>query len=92
MSTPRAPESVRAHLREALRLLCKGPEGALIGPDANDPKYSEGYRARGHHEAGWRSSWIEPELRRVLAWMDGAETARDIEVFRNGMDYGKDKP
>jgi hypothetical protein len=88
VSKPRAPESVRAHLREALAMIVKGPD---CGPFAGESKeYRAGFIARGRREANWRSTWVETELRQVLAWMDGAETAHDIETYRNGLDYGKE--
>jgi Leu/Phe-tRNA-protein transferase len=91
MNKPRAPESIRVHLREALTKIVKGPScESLIGPDSDDPQFVKGFRERGQREANWRSTWVETELRQVLAWMDGAETAHDIETYRNGLDYGKE--
>ncbi len=80
----RAPECIRKRLLAALDKIAKGPScDPFFGTDG----FREGFKERGVREAIWRATWIEPELRQVLAWIDGAETATGIEIYGRGRDY-----
>jgi hypothetical protein len=91
---PRAPESFRKLLRDALFRMGNGP--ASESPD--DPfvrmesdEYRRGYAAAMSASRGWRDSWLDPNLRQVLAYLDGEYTAGEIANYSMGCNYGRNE-
>lgn len=84
----RVPVCIRERLAEALKRIDEGPSEPMRDPSKN-ADYNAGIAKGVERCAGWRHSWIEHELRQVLAWADGAETAHDIATYGAGLDYLK---
>ena len=91
---PRAPESIRKLLRDVLTKIENGP--ASEHPD--DPfvrmesaEYQRGYAAAMRANRGWRDSWLDPPLRQVLSYLDGAYTSGQITNYSMGLDYGRNE-
>lgn len=87
MSNPRMPEVVRSRLAEALKKIANGPSSGMAPHACDRGTYEDGFRDATVRHAGWRNSWIEHELRQVLAWADGEYTATEINVYGLGADY-----
>jgi hypothetical protein len=85
----RAPEAVLAKLREVIAKIERGPacEWSRSGGGPTTPEAAHNEANAG--QARWRASWIEPELRRILAWAAGANTAHEIAENGLGSTYEK---
>lgn len=89
-STTRAPASMIAKLREVIGKCENGPCDPMKGMGYSDEHYA-GECEQHRRQAGWRSSWVTPELRQLLAYLEGRYTAVEITAYGMGCDHGKDR-
>lgn len=82
---PRAPQNMINKLREIIGRLEKGPCRSHIG--SSRLTVEEALKEAHDNEHNWRESWINPELRQILSYLEGKHTAAEIEVYGQGHDY-----
>ena len=67
MPTPRAPEAIRRRLLQVLASVQRGPF-----------VWYANAKERAEREQ-WAKTWVLPELRAVLQYLEGRATVREIE-------------
>jgi len=71
-------------LVDALERCERGPSGDSLRGQGESDDFKRGLEAERTVQASWRESWVTDGIRRALAYLEGAATAREIEHFAGG--------
>lgn len=92
MPKRRAPKSILALLTDALDRVERGPDRCSLDCLGEGEDFKRGADAEASANDGWRDTWIAPQLRQVLSYLNGTHTEIEIRVYSYGYERKHEAP